>query len=76
MNPKPPRISVIANYPRIQPAYGYWTKVIRNNNWIQQDEMDWLEEYTTGRVAIGHTWFYFEYEKDALFFKLRYTETP
>ena len=38
--------------------------------------MDWLEEYTTGRVAIGQLWFYFEYEKDALFFKLRYTETP
>jgi hypothetical protein len=63
------RISIIAEHRAYRPIYSYWTKV-GNPGELYQVTMDWLNSNTTGRVVIGHTWFYFEYNTDAVFFKL------
>jgi len=74
MSTRPPRVSTIALHPAEQPCYGFWTKVVRNNDIPPVPALSlltaWLTENTVERVVIGHTWIYFENNKDATFFNL------
>jgi len=71
MNTRPPRVSTISQHPANQPSYGYWTKVLRNEGLLAiSATQQWIEDNTTERVVIGHTWMYFENAKDATYFNL------
>jgi len=69
MNTRPPRVSNISLHPANQPCYGYWTKIVRPEG-AMYDLGVWLKSHSAERVVIGHTWIYFENDKDATFFNL------